>query len=732
MDGTSSQTTLTIFGAEKVDTQQFFSEDDSKTFLVEFQCVDEAGNAAQPLFRQVEVVNPCIAPSKPCPGSGICSVAGVCPVCVGRDCLEWPALPLEEPQRQADAFVSEDIAVRDIDPPTVRLLGSGAVGITGAGIPVMSHTLTVGEEWEEPGLEAYDRVDGDVLSMVEVEGIVQTKFPTPLQQPYVITYTATDNAGNAASAQRWVFVACTAGSAVCPADDFWPGSMPSCGAGGVCGLNPALLIGGQNLESLAKENGALRLAMSKIDPADEPGLPPPVISLVGPGVVDIPQRSPYRACDIDTPPRVVCDRGATANDTLVGDVTPWVLACHSPGGTERLFSADGVAPCGIDTSVPGNITVTFTIVVRRNANGDPSPVRSASVSRVIRVNPACPAGEFVCPGNSECSRDTICEGDLLDTGILQRWGDGLSENGTSRGMQLELVGPELVDVKRGSEYAPCEPGKLHSDESPCDGGARAAGADGSDVSSAVFALPGRLVPSTCLDQSCTGLEFSSKGLLGCGIDTSAIEGTMFVVQFVLVDIERKAVVVRNRTDHHRGSLPRRRAALVRRRDLLPCRLRLPGRPCPARPLPGAAPPALELLGPALLVIRYGEQLEAGPLHPPVRHSTPKRSCRSAAPGPSAAPAPTSAAPSSCGRSSPAEQISRRSAGAADVVGSGPPFCLPGRYVYRYQVTDAAGRTSAAEREVVIEEVGKVEVVSATGRKLPDQSAGAPDAPTLWQ
>eukprot|EP00959_Pyramimonas_sp_CCMP1952_P310470 6497680-Pyramimonas_sp.AAC.1 len=56
----------------------------------------------------------------------------------------------------------------------------------------------------------------------------------------------------------------------------------------------------------------------------------------------------------------VCDRGATARDTVDGDLTRRVLAC-SPDGKTNRFSERGVKGCGINTSVPGVYTIVFEV-----------------------------------------------------------------------------------------------------------------------------------------------------------------------------------------------------------------------------------------------------------------------------------------------------------------------------------------------------------------------------------
>lgn len=69
-----------------------------------------------------------------------------------------------------------------------------------------NQTLTVGEDWIDPGYSATDAVDGDLTDDVVVTGTVDTDTVGS----YTLTYTATDAAGNVGTAQRTVTVAASA------------------------------------------------------------------------------------------------------------------------------------------------------------------------------------------------------------------------------------------------------------------------------------------------------------------------------------------------------------------------------------------------------------------------------------------------------------------------------------------------------------------------------------------
>ena len=87
-----------------------------------------------------------------------------------------------------------DIAVTDITPPTLRLLGPANM------------TTQLNSTYIEPGYTATDNVDGDLTANVTVTGTVDTNTPGT----YKLYYNVSDSSGNAAVAQnRTVHVADT-------------------------------------------------------------------------------------------------------------------------------------------------------------------------------------------------------------------------------------------------------------------------------------------------------------------------------------------------------------------------------------------------------------------------------------------------------------------------------------------------------------------------------------------
>jgi len=174
---------------------------------------------------------------------------------------------------------------------------------------------------------------------------VRTTNPTPPDDPLRIVYSVADRAGNqAARAERRIFVGCPNGATLCEGEAGW-----------FCSLQGAACVGA---------------------PLPEP--PPPAaattIHLVGPAVVRVEQFQPYGKCSTPWLQELPCDRGAAATDPVEGDVTAFIDAC-TPG---HPFPDFGLTPCGINTSVAGEYTVTFSIV-------DSASSERVAVSRTVVV-----------------------------------------------------------------------------------------------------------------------------------------------------------------------------------------------------------------------------------------------------------------------------------------------------------------------------------------------------------
>lgn len=85
---------------------------------------------------------------------------------------------------------SYGVALTDIIPPTIKLIGEGIV------------YLKTGTTYADPGAVAYDNLDGDISTHIVREGNVNTTFPGA----YHVVYGVRDRAGNAAKVIRNVYV----------------------------------------------------------------------------------------------------------------------------------------------------------------------------------------------------------------------------------------------------------------------------------------------------------------------------------------------------------------------------------------------------------------------------------------------------------------------------------------------------------------------------------------------
>lgn len=489
---------------------------------VRYSASDPQGRSSAPATQLLYFAGSgvlCPGPEVACAGD-VCSVDGLC-FPPGLASLASPNAGGGQASQQNALSAA---AAVDATPPVIKLLGAApmhrVVATGGAGM-VMEARVTAGEAYTDPGATAFDDIDVYLTDRVSARGAaaVDTTNPTPPDAPLRIVYAVADGAGNeAARAERRIIVGCPDGRPACEGDTGW-----------FCSVQAAACVGA---------------------PLPSPPRPAPVttIQLVGPAVVTVAQFEPYGRCGATWLQELPCDRGVAAHDPVEGDVSAFVDACV-PGYSFALY---GLTLCGIDTSVPEEYTVTFSIV-------DSASSQRVAVSRtvaVIALDEGGPAAEAASTGG-------------LGLRLLPVPGMGSEQQAlVPRGQEYNVCTADLL--QRG---ALCEPGVTHptSQRSPCgcidavldctsavhctrqvcllhasapgkqkagldlsngNAGAFAVSIDGSPSSAVVLACP----PQDCLPLGCPGHEFVRKGLRGCDVTsmTSPI-GTSFTVTFLAFD-----------------------------------------------------------------------------------------------------------------------------------------------------------------------------------------------------
>ena len=613
------------------------------------------------------------------------------------------------------------LTVDDV-PPVIELLGNGTVAFPStSNWTVMAHHITTLDTWQDPGVVAVDDTFGDLTGNVEVWGPKEIDFtiPTGPGDPHIFEYRVKDAMGNEGIAKRELHISCPEPAVMCEAtqlEGMGQGNVVkrSCGLLGACGMSMAFVLGGAG-EGDA-ESMLTRVMPKLTRPQDQP-----IIELLGPSVVILAQGADYFACTANSPSKEVCDHGALASSAAEGDLTPQVLACAPSEpqlqmllGEDHLFDSHGVAPCGVDTTIPGNWSLTFSVQSSKN------PALVASVTRTLVITPSCDVGERLCADLSTCSMDLVCPSDILGS---VSFGDILSDQDTAtlEPLQLALVGPAMVEVRQGRSYVACKPGEV---ESGCDPGAVIVGGSSTDSQLEVLALAGSFPASSCLSQSCLGAQFSSRGLSGTGLNTSAPVGTQFTIQFAAVDSAALAIVTANRTIFISHPCEDKRHFLCDDGTCSPVE-------CDIRDLIlglGAAaeyqqPPSLSLRGGTSLVVQYGTSSlpEIVSLLP--CQSVSSRECGAVASdtwGNDISSNIRIREVTTCSNATSGDDCP---ACAPNQQGSG--MCLPGRYKYRYEVTDSNGTYASEDRLLVITETGDLQLTLLLASRSSDGGGFVP-------
>ena len=610
----------------------------------------------------------------------------------------------------------------DDTPPMIELLGNGTLEFPStSNWTVMVHHITTLDTWQDPGVVAVDDTFGDLTQNVEVTGPKEIDFtiPTDPGDPHIFEYRVKDAMGNEGIAKRELHISCPESAALCKEtllEGMGQGNVAkmSCGLLGACGMSMAFGLGGA-------EEGDPDSMLTRVMPKPDANTileDQPIIHLLGPSVAILAQGADYFACTANSPPKEVCDPGALASSAAEGDLTPQVLACAPPEpklqmllGEDHLFDSHGIAPCGVDTTIPGNRSLTFSIQSRKN------PSLVASVTRTLVIAPACDVEERLCADLSTCSKNLVCPYDILGSVSFD---DVLADQDTSlEPLQLALVGPAMVEVRYGSSYVACKPGEV---ESKCDPGAVIVGGSSADTHLEVLALAGSFPASSCLSRSCLGAQFSSRGLSGTGLNTSAPVGTQFTIQFAAVDSAALTIVTANRTIFISHPCENKQHFLCGDGTCSPVE-------CHIRDLVlgvGAEyqqPPSVSLRGGASLVVRYGTGS-----HPDIVSLLPCQSISSLECGAVASDSLGNDISSSI-RVREVTTCSDAASGddcpacAPNQQGSG--MCLPGQYKYRYEVTDSNGNYASQDRLLLITETGDLELTLRLASRSSDGDGFVP-------
>eukprot|EP00884_Botryococcus_braunii_P013496 jgi/Botrbrau1/22147/Bobra.0206s0071.1 len=141
--------------------------------------------------------------------------------------------------------------------------------------------------------------------------LLQQVRPTPPDAPFKIYYDVQDSARNhAVTAVRLLSVTCQEGSTLCSDDET---RTPYCSTNGFC----IPLVKSVTTTSVAST------FKPTVDAAQ------PVITLIGPQIVEVTQGLSYQKCPEPPPTNLACERGATAFDALEKDLSGRIEACSS-------------------------------------------------------------------------------------------------------------------------------------------------------------------------------------------------------------------------------------------------------------------------------------------------------------------------------------------------------------------------------------------------------------------
>lgn len=368
---------------------------------VTYSARDSAGNAAT-VVRSVSVYDDCVPQGEVrCKETKQCSLFGSCnPLAASLSALAISTSSTGASSSGGAAVQPEQqqpVArgpAPDRSAPTIAVLGDGVLFRSADGSEGMLTTVTVGSAYSDAGAAVTDTVDdwppnppstSDITSKLVVSGAddVDTSRPTPPGKPWVVTYDASDAAGNRApTKRRRVLVVCGGGEKPCEDVDN-PGTFFCSTGGGVCGT-ASLAAASAASSSAAGGTGAADSAVNGASSStssstatspqatqqastsstaaaaaagteQQQQAAEPTLSLLGPSAMTVSQGARFARCvgSVTT----ACDPGVSASLASMGDLDGRVRACpekanvavsaqagHVQGRAGRVQGRAGRAP----------------------------------------------------------------------------------------------------------------------------------------------------------------------------------------------------------------------------------------------------------------------------------------------------------------------------------------------------------------------------------------------------
>ncbi|PNH01163.1 hypothetical protein TSOC_012961 [Tetrabaena socialis] len=414
--------------------------------------------------------------------------------------------------------------------PIITILGTGAAYVTSSGGTGLITSIFVGDAYTDAGATALDEVPAaagappTLLAVAVIPSVldpsgepvaaVSTSSPTGGGVPYLVTYSAVDGYGNAATlVRRRVYVLCRSPEFACPVAE--PTDSATCSSGGICGLASTPAASGNNSSSSSSTGDSVLV---------------PSFKLLSDPTIAIRKGAAYQPCRSGT--TTDCEPGGVATLKAAGDLNSLLRACAVGVRNPLPYDLVGLQYCGIDTRKSGNYTITFHLTW-------PS-VGEIVVYRTLVVEEAC-SGERTC-SDGKCSVDGACVNELSANSTTSVTAAAANTDPRLTLTVTDVVGTQ-VSVKRGVPYQRCTAQQAPTVDLPCETLGTAADNEDGDLTAAIALCP----PSDCASTQCRSHWADRKQPSECGVDTvSAAIGTTFTLQLAVYD-SRGAIATAQRS-----------------------------------------------------------------------------------------------------------------------------------------------------------------------------------------